>query len=406
MIERDRKAELDRLLDRNPAVVLTGPRQVGKTTLARRIARERSAVYLDLERPRDLARIADIERYCALNDDKLLILDEVHRAPGLFGPLRSIIDERRQAGRRTGHFLFLGSASIDLMRQSGETLAGRVAYCELHPLNVHEAGGGDPFRLWHRGGFPESFLAETDAHGFEWRLDFIRSYLERDVPALGPRIPAETLRRFWTMLAHNQGQTFNAASLAGGLAVKGVTVSRYLDLMVDLLLVRRLAPWTSNLGRRLVKAPKTYVRDSGVCHALLGIETLDQLLGHPVVGGSWEGFVIENIVGGLPRHASWGYYRTAGGAEIDLVIDLGAGELWAVEIKRSTAPSVSKGFHSACQDLQPKRKLVVHAGDESFPLAGDVEVVPLARVAGGRSPEQAEGNGRQPGPRADLAPLH
>ena len=381
MIERDRKAEVDRLLDGNPAVVLTGSRQVGKTTLAHRIASERDAVYLDLERPRDLARIADVEQYCEIHADKLLVLDEVHRSPGLFAPLRGIIDRRRRSGRRTGQFLFLGSASIDLMRQSGETLAGRVAYCELHPLSISETGGGERLRLWHRGGFPESFLARTDERAFDWRLDFIRTYLERDVPALGPRIPAETLRRFWTMLAHNQGQTFNAASFARGLDVNGVTIGRYLDLMVDLLLVRRLPPWTSNLGRRLVKAPKVYVRDSGICHALLGIETLDELLGHPVVGGSWEGFVIENIVGALPRRASWGCYRTAGGAEIDLVVDMGAGEVWAVEIKRSTAPSVSKGFHSACEDLKPKRKLVVHGGDESFPLARDVEAVALSRIA-------------------------
>ena len=380
MIERDRKAEVDRLLDGNPAVVLTGPRQVGKTTLAHRIASERDAVYLDLERPRDLARIADVEQYCEIHADKLLVLDEVHRSPGLFAPLRGIIDRRRRSGRRTGQFLFLGSASIDLMRQSGETLAGRVAYCELHPLSVSETGG-ERLRLWHRGGFPESFLARTDERAFDWRLDFIRTYLERDVPALGPRIPAETLRRFWTMLAHNQGQTFNAASFARGLDVNGVTIGRYLDLMVDLLLVRRLPPWTSNLGRRLVKAPKVYVRDSGICHALLGIETLDELLGHPVVGGSWEGFVIENIVGALPRRASWGCYRTAGGAEIDLVVDMGAGEIWAMEIKRSTAPSVSKGFYSACEDLKPKRKLVVHGGDESFPLARDVEAVALSRIA-------------------------
>ena len=382
MIERNRKAEVNRLLDGNPAVVLTGPRQVGKTTLAHQIVRERGAIYLDLERPRDLARIADIEQYCEINADKLLVLDEVHRSPGLFAPLRGIIDMRRRAGRRTGQFLFLGSASIDLMKQSGETLAGRVAYCELHPLSVSEVGGGERLRLWHRGGFPESFLAQTDARGFDWRLDFIRTYLERDIPALGPRIPAETLRRFWTMLAHNQGQTFNAASFARGLDVNGVTIGRYLGLMVDLLLVRRLQPWTSNLGRRLVKAPKVYVRDSGICHALLGIETLDELLGHPVVGGSWEGFVIENIVGALPRRASWGYYRTAGGAEIDLVVDMGAGEIWAMEVKRSTAPSVSKGFHSACEDLKPKRKLVVHGGDESFPLARDVEAVALSRIAG------------------------
>lgn len=377
MIGRSRKAEVVRLLDSNPAVVLTGPRQVGKTTLAQQIARERGAVYLDLERPGDLAKVADIEQYCEINAGTLLVLDAVHRTPGLFAPLRGIIDRRRRAGQ----FLFLGSVSIDLMQQSGETLAGRVAYCELYPLSVSEVGGGDCLRLWQRGGFPESFLAETDERDFDWRLDFIRTYLERDIPALGPRIPAETLRRFWTMLAHNQGQTFNAAALARGLDVGGVTIGRYLDLMVDLLLVRRLQPWRSNLGRRLVKAPKVYVRDSGICHALLGIETLDELLGHPVVGGSWEGFVIETIVGALPRHASWGYYRTAGGAEIDLVVDMGADEIWAIEIKRSTAPSVSKGFHSACEDLKPKRKLVVHAGDESFPLARDIEAIPLSRIA-------------------------
>ena len=381
MIERNRKAEVARLLDGNPAVVLTGPRQVGKTTLARQIAHERDALYLDLERPRDLAKIADIEQYCEINAGKLLVLDEVHRAPGLFAPLRGIIDRRRRAGRRTGQFLFLGSASIDLMKQSGETLAGRVAYCELHPLSVSEIGGSDNLRLWQRGGFPESFLAETDERGFDWRLDFIRTYLERDIPTLGPHIPAETLRRFWTMLAHNQGQTFNAAAFARGLDVNGVTIGRYLALMVDLLLVRRLQPWRSNVGRRLVKAPKVYVRDSGICHALLGIETLDALLGHPVVGGSWEGFVVETIVGALPRRASWGYYRTAGGAEIDLVIDMGAGEIWAIEIKRSTTPSVSKGFHSACEDLEPKRKLVVHAGDDRFPLAGNIEAIPLSRIA-------------------------
>ena len=381
MIERNRKAEVARLLGGNPAVVLTGPRQVGKTTLARQIAHERDALYLDLERPRDLAKIADVEQYCEINAGKLLVLDEVHRAPGLFAPLRGIIDRRRRAGRRTGQFLFLGSASIDLMKQSGETLAGRVAYCELHPLSVSEVGGSDNLRLWQRGGFPESFLAETDERGFDWRLDFIRTYLERDIPMLGPRIPAETLRRFWTMLAHNQGQTFNAAAFARGLDVNGVTIGRYLDLMVDLLLVRRLQPWRSNVGRRLVKAPKVYVRDSGICHALLGIETLDALLGHPVVGGSWEGFVVETIVGALPRRASWGYYRTAGGAEIDLVVDMGAGEIWAIEIKRSTAPSVSKGFDSACEDLEPKRKLVVHAGDDRFPLAGDIEAIPLSRIS-------------------------
>ena len=377
MIDRHIKPTLNRLLDTNPAVVLIGPRQVGKTTLARAIAHERNAVYLDLERPSDLAKVSDIESFCEETADHLLVLDEIHRVPGLFAPLRSIIDESRQAGKRAGLFLLLGSASIDLLKQSSETLAGRVAHCELHALNARELPVGELRRLWCRGGFPESYLAPGDDRSLEWRLNFIRTYLDRDMPQFGPRIPAETLRRFWTMLAHNQGQIHNAAALARGLDVNGVTIARYLDLMVDLLLVRRLPPWTSNLGRRLVKAPKVYVRDSGVCHALLGIETMDELLGHPVIGGSWEGYVIENMLSALPRRASCGYYRTSGGAEIDLVIDLGAGEVWAVEIKYSSAPTVSKGFHSACEDLRPNRKFVVHAGKESFPLARDIRAVTL-----------------------------
>jgi predicted AAA+ superfamily ATPase len=377
MIERELKHKLTRLLDKNPAVVLVGPRQVGKTTLALEIVQQRDALYLDLEKPSDLAKISDIEQYCQFNEGKLLVLDEIQRIPELFAPLRSIIDERRRTNHKTNQFLLLGSASIDLLKQSSETLAGRVAYCELFSLDLTEIGNNNLYKLWHRGGFPQSFLAETDSDSFEWRLDFIRTYLERDIPQLGPRIPAETLRRFWTMLAHNQGQTFNAATFARGLDVTGVTTSRYLDLMVDLLLVRRLQPWMSNLGRRLVKAPKVYIRDSGLCHALLGIDRLDDLLGHPVVGGSWEGFVIENIISVLPRHASYGFYRTAGGAEIDLVINLGNEELWAVEIKRGTVPTISKGFYSACEDLKPTKKVVVHGGDDSFPLSKEVYALSL-----------------------------
>ena len=380
MIARNIKPTLNQLLDRNPAVVLIGPRQVGKTTLAREVANEHDALCLDLERPSDLAKIADIEQYCAENANHLLILDEVHRAPGLFAPLRSVIDEHRRTGKRTGLFLLLGSASINLLKQSSEPLAGRIAYCELHPINVREVPAGELRQLWCRGGFPESYLAQSDADSLDWRLSFIRTYLERDIPQLGPRIPAETLRRFWTMLAQNQGQTHNAAALARGLDVSGVTVARYLGLLADLLLVRRLQPWTSNMGRRLVKAPKVYVRDSGVCHALLGIETLDELFGHPVIGGSWEGYVIENIAGALPRRASCGYYRTSGGAEVDLIVNLGAGEIWAIEIKFSSAPKVSKGFHSACEDLRPDRKFVVHAGNESFPLAKDIQAVTLPAI--------------------------
>lgn len=382
MIERRIKKQLEALLAKNPAVVLIGPRQVGKTTLALEMAHRWQGIYLDLELPTDLAKLTDIEEYCRLHSNNLLVLDEIQHIPNLFSPLRGIIDVRRRQNKKTAQFLFLGSASIDLLKQTNETLAGRIAYCELSPLTISEVPSNDLYKLWFRGGFPESYMAENETDSLEWRLNFIQTYLTRDIPQLGPRIPAETLRRFWTMLAHNQGQTFNAAAFAKGLDVKGVTATRYLDLMVDLLLVRRLSSWASNHGKRMVKAPKTYIRDSGICHALLGIRTLDELLGHPVVGNSWEGFVIENILSELPRYASYGYYRTVGGAEIDLVIDLGNKQLWAIEIKRSTAPVVSKGFFSACDDLTPTKKFVVYGGNERFPVAKDIEVLSLKDMLG------------------------
>ena len=380
MIKRNLKPYLDELLAKHPAVALLGPRQVGKTTLAHELVTDRAAVYLDLESPRSLAKISDIEQYCELNADKLLVFDEIQRMPELFAPLRSIIDQRRRQGQKYGQFLLLGSASIELLRQTSETLAGRIAFCELFPLTATEMASGDINTLWQRGGFPESFLAGTDAESLNWRLHFIRTYLERDIPQFGPRIPAETLRRFWTMLAHNQGATLNASALARGLDVTGVTISRYLDLLVDLLLVRRLQPWTSHQGKRLVKSPKIYVRDSGITHALLNIETLDDLLGHPVTGGSWEGFVIENIASVLPERAAIGFYRTKGGAEIDLIIDFGTGELWAVEIKRSSAPTIAKGFHIACEDLKPTQKYAVYGGNERFPMSGGIQIISLAEM--------------------------
>lgn len=377
MIDRKHKIRINKLLDKVPAVVLIGPRQVGKTTLAFEIAESTNAVYLDLERPSDLAKIADVEQFCALNADKLIVFDEVQRVAELFAPLRSIIDDRKRQGRNNKQFLLLGSASIDLLKQSSESLAGRVAYCELTMLDITEVGKDNLYQLWSRGGFPESFLSQTDEDSFNWRQNFVRTYLERDIPQLGPRIPVESLRRFWIMLAHNQGQAFNAAAFARSLDVSGVTTARYLDLMVDLLLVRRLQPWTSNLGRRLIKAPKTYIRDSGVCHSLLSIKSLDDLLAHPVVGGSWEGFVIENILANLPSSTSFGYYRTKAGAEIDLVIEFAFNDTWAIEIKRNTSPTVSKGFYNAIDDIKPRRSIVVHAGDESFPLPNGVEAMTL-----------------------------
>ncbi|MBA4174593.1 MAG: ATPase, partial [Hyphomicrobium sp.] len=283
MIVRRRQKTLNELLDSSPAVVLLGPRQAGKTTLALAVADTRPSKYFDLESDRDRAQLVDVEEALGRFTDQLVILDEVQRLPQLFQPLRGLIDRGRRKGRRNAQFLLLGSASLDLLRQSGETLAGRIAILEMGPFDILEL----PERqddLWLRGGFPDSVLAATGADSLRWRRDFIRTYLERDVPQFGPRIPAETLRRFWTMLAHRQGSLLNAAELARSLEVDGKTVARYLDLLVDLLLVRRLPPLHRNIGKRLVKSPKVYVRDSGIVHALLGIDRLDALLAHPVAG--------------------------------------------------------------------------------------------------------------------------
>jgi len=381
MLSRRSETQLRDLLAEYPAVALLGPRQVGKTTLALEIARAEDSVYLDLESPSDRARLSDPELYLSDHEDQRVILDEVHRVPDLFQSLRGLIDRGRRHGRRTGRFLLLGSASMDLLRQSGETLAGRIAYLELNPFDVLEVGAGDHDALWVRGGFPDSFLAKDDGGSLSWRENFIRTYLERDVPQLGPRIPAETLRRFWMMLAHTQGGLFNAASLARGLGVDGKTIQAYLDLLVDLLLVRRLPPWRSNIGKRLVKSPKTYVRDSGIAHALLGIGSKEELVGHPVVGPSWEGFVIESLLGIAPERAEASFYRSSGGAEVDLVLELPGRGPWAIEIKRSLTPRLSRGFHSACEDIAPERKFVVYPGDEPYRIAEDIEAVRAVDLA-------------------------
>ena len=296
-------------------MALLGPRQVGKTTLALEIADAEDALYLDLESPTDRARLTDPELYLAEYEDRLVIFDEVHRLPGLFQSLRGLIDRGRRRGKRARRFLLLGSASMDLLRQSGETLAGRIAYLDLGPFDALEVGGTQLDALWVRGGFPDSFLAADDDRSLTWRENFIRTYLERDVPQFGPRIPAETLRRFWVMLAHTQGGLLNAAALARGLGVDNKTVTRYLDLMVDLLLVRRLTPWRRNVGKRLVKSPKVYVRDSGIVHALLGLGSKEDIIGHPVVGMSWEGFVIETLLSVAPSRTEASFYRASGGAE-------------------------------------------------------------------------------------------
>jgi uncharacterized protein len=361
-----------------PAVALLGPRQVGKTTLALEVAQHQPSIYLDLESGRDRAKLAQPELYLAEHLDKLVILDEVHRVPGLFPLLRGLIDQARRGGKRAGQYLLLGSASLDVLHQSGETLAGRIAYLELEPLNVLETGAALTDTLWLRGGFPESVNVPSTARSLRWRENFIRTYLERDIPQFGPRIAAETLRRFWTMLAHHQGGLLNVAQLARNLGVDVKTAQGYIDLLCDLLLVRRLQPWHTNAGKRLVKAPKVYVRDSGLVHALLGIETKDQLLSHMVVGNSWEGFCIENILACAPAGVQGHFYRTGGGAEIDLLLSWPNGELWAIEVKRSLAPKVERGFHAACEDLQPSHKWLVYPGLESFPGSNGIRILSLA----------------------------
>ncbi|MGP4670090.1 ATP-binding protein [Agrobacterium pusense] len=378
MIERRIEAELLHLVNESPAVALLGPRQVGKTTLALNIGETRPSIYLDLESEGDRAKLAEAELYLASHADKLVILDEVHRLPNVFQILRGLIDRNRRAGRRTGQFLLLGSASIDLLKQSGETLAGRIAYLEMQPVDGLEVPEDALERLWLRGGFPDSFLASSDRASMRWRQDFIRTYLERDIPLLGPRIPAETLRRFWTMLAHHQSGLLNAAELARSLGVDGKTVASYLDLLVDLLLVRRLGPWHANVGKRLIKSPKVYVRDSGIAHALLGLGSTEQLFGHPIVGSSWEGFVIETLIASSPDGTAANFYRTAAGAEIDLLLTPPGEKPWAIEIKRSLTPKLEKGFYLACEDLQPQKRIVIYPGQESFPLPNGVTVMSLS----------------------------
>jgi predicted AAA+ superfamily ATPase len=382
MIPRHIESTLrQRLTSGVPAVVLLGPRQVGKTTLARQVATAwpTGAAYLDLERPSDRRRLDDAEAYLRAQAPKLVVIDEIHRAPELFALLRSLIDERREQGQRFGHFLLLGSAAIELMRQSSETLAGRVAYLDMAPVSQPEAtaAGLPPDQLWVRGGFPDSLLAIDDAHSLAWRQDFVRSYLERDVPMFAPRMPAETLGRLWTMLAHSQGGLLNQAQLAASLGVSAPAVGRYIDLLADLHLVRRLMPWATNVGKRLVKTPKVYVRDSGLVHALLDLATQHHVLGHPVAGASYEGHVLETLLQHIGPSRKPHFYRTHDGAEIDLLLSRGGQPDVAIEVKRSSAPSLDRGFGQACDDLGVAQRYVVYPGTERFPLRHGAQAIGL-----------------------------
>ena len=376
MIDRVHRKSVEKALSNQAGVVLLGPRRVGKTKLALDIAEARNAAYLDMERPADRRILEEPNLYLDEQVGRLAIIDGVQRVPNLFGALRGQIDRRRKQGQRTGQFLLLGSASNMILRQSAESLAGRVSYHELTPFTLLETGADDLSRLWLRGGFPESNLAKDNRTSLTWREDFIRTYLERDIPAFGLRIPTETLRRFWTMLAHEQGGLLNASKLAANLGISGQSVARYLDLLTDLMLVRRLPPWHAKVGKRLVKSPKVYIRDSGLAHALLGIETPENLLGHPVVGGSWEGFCIENLIAAAPRGTEASFYRTSAGAEINLLLKLPDGRLWAIEIRRTTSPKVTRGFRYAAEELEAAERILVYAGNREVPMRDGLRAMP------------------------------
>lgn len=381
MYKRSTEPVLHELLQQFPAVVLLGPRQVGKTTLALAEGQAHAgSLYLDLELPSAQRQLDDPEAFLLTHRNRLVILDEVQRLPEIFAVLRAIIDIRIRSGEPSGQFLLLGSATGVLLQQSSESLAGRMVQLELSPLQAREImAAADPLAqplhmLWIRGGFPLSWLAKNDSESFRWREAFIATYLERDIPALGPRIPATSLRRLWTMLAHLQGSLLNYSQLATSLAISGQLVHRYVDILCDLMLLRRLAAWHGNVGKRLVKSPKVYVRDSGLVHALLGLTNYESVLSHPVAGLSWEGFVIEQIMSAAPS-LDYSFYRTAQGAEADLVIDFRHGQVWVVEIKRSSAPTVSKGFHQAAVDVNANRKILVAPVEQTYQMKDNIEVM-------------------------------
>lgn len=375
MIKRTLQDSLEASLRKYPVVGIVGSRQTGKTTLAKVVRQTVAAksVYLDLELPSDLNKLQSPELYLRQFSDRLVIIDEIQRMPELFPLLRALVDRKRSGGR----FLILGSASPEMIRHASESLAGRIVYHELSPFTLVETGMKRAERLWLRGGYPSSFLDGSDEESLAWREAFIRTYLEMDLPQLGIRVPAPQIRRFWTMLAHVHGQLWNASRIAGSLGITAPTVKHYLDILEETFIVRVLRPWHTNAKKRLVKAPKVFIRDTGLLHALLRIPTVEDLRSHPTAGSSWEGFVIEQLLGNLPRTWQAHYYRTSAGAEIDLLLHDQRNRPIAVEIKLSATPQVAKGFWTAMEDLSCKKGYVIYPGKERYPLAENVTALPL-----------------------------
>lgn len=369
-------------MERSSSVALLGPRQVGKTTLALQIMQNWDAQYLDLESPSDLLKLTDTLGYFAQFPNQLIVIDEVQRLPELFQSIRGVIDERRRQKRKNAHFLFLGSASMDLLRQSSESLAGRITYQYLSGfsrLDVKDQLGISLYDFWFRGGFPESVLASSQQDAMQWLNSMLLTYIERDIPQFGFRIPSQRLFRFWSMLAHLQGEIVNKSQLASNLEVDTKTVSNYLDLLEDLLLIRRLNPWHGNSNKRLIKSPRYYIRDSGLLHSLLRIGSVNSLLAHPILGKSWEGFVIEQVHMLLPMHVRSTYFRTSHGAEVDLVLEWATDNRWLIEIKYGRVPKINPSFYRIKEELLATRAFVIYGGEEQFPLRNGVEMISLEK---------------------------
>lgn len=379
-IDRALTPILRRRLKDFPAVALLGPRQCGKSTLAQAILKKSDA-YLDLEKPSDLAKIQDPEEYLRLHKNTLICLDEIQRKPELFAVLRGFLD----SDKKNGQVLILGSASPQLIKHSSETLAGRISYLELTPLLLPEVRQSRSVqeamlkRLWLCGGFPRSFLARSNDASFQWREDFIRNFLERDIPQLGIRIPAETLRRFWLMCAHSHGQILNTLQIGQSLGLSHTTIRSYVDILSQAFVLRVLPPYLPNLKKRLIKSPKIYVRDCGLLHALLGLRTKDDSMGHPVYGASWEGFVLENVAGVLKNRWQMGFYRTSDGNEMDLVLEQG-NKRYGIECKVSSAPTVGKGFYNAINDLRLQKTFIVAPVSGKFPIGKNINIIGLCEL--------------------------